>query len=392
MNDTDLFIKNAKRFDDKGNEKPLAKIRLHNINSILQFDIYRLTTEKKTQIYENSNCSEKLYIVYPGKEASLKDDRKRPFDFRPKIFLDSSKKFMKDLSFGDMWDSLYEKLMTAPKEKRAKILKLFSIIFCKMAKMEQYVLKTVNERSSHENDNNITAVEETDFFSFYTLEHDAYEEIKELKQLGIDKVSINGDQISLESFITYIECIVWNEDCKYYYKENIYYLTKNALFVESVNLIKDILKEIEDINKIYKEETKSIHVLDVKEKIQKLLELHQKVKYSLPEEKIPTKKVLKDLQRTNKYALLAGLKISIEEDEIKGFLEILKNQPMDSKWLGQNGRVGRVNTLYTFIKILLTFNELLNNEVKLGSVFQEFIMKKGIAPVGKEDIEAILKF
>jgi hypothetical protein len=28
----------------------------------------------------------------------------------------------------------------------------------------------------------------------------------------------------------------------------------------------------------------------------------------------------------------------------------------------------------------------------LGSVFQEFITKKGIAPVDKEDIETILKF
>jgi hypothetical protein len=113
---------------------------------------------------------------------------------------------------------------------------------------------------------------------------------------------------------------------------------------------------------------------------------------TLPDETLPTKKVKNDLQRANKHALAAGIKERIEDYEISGFMEILSKQPMEPRWLSQSGRVGRVNTLYTFIKILLTFNELLNGKVKLGSVFQEFITKKGIAPVDKEDIETILKF
>ena len=60
-------------------------------------------------LVKETQAGERLFIRYPGKESELSDEKNRPWDFRPKVQL-SDGTFSEDLSFWDIWKTLFEEL------------------------------------------------------------------------------------------------------------------------------------------------------------------------------------------------------------------------------------------------------------------------------------------
>lgn len=62
--------------------------------------------EEKLFLYKTAD-GEKIYIQFPGKESEAADNKKRPYDFRPKIETKDGT-IIKDLVFADMWGIIEE--------------------------------------------------------------------------------------------------------------------------------------------------------------------------------------------------------------------------------------------------------------------------------------------
>lgn len=183
--------------------------RLVNIDSFSKLDRSEPLAFKKVErllfICETSN-HEKIYIRYPGKEAA-REKNKRPLDFRPVLLL-SNGEWMKDLSFGDIWDDITD----LHKADNETICELASIFF-RMAYMIDY--KLVTETLSYEDiDISASKVVSTgeENLEIYTLnlKNEVLDELS--KKIGL----IRG--ASLEAYLIYNELLVQNEDCKYYYR------------------------------------------------------------------------------------------------------------------------------------------------------------------------------
>ena len=96
------LVYQAKSLNANSNEK-----RLFNIAKFSKLDrrlpLAFMVRERLLLLHE-TEAGEKIYIRYPGKESARLKNR-RPLDFRPVLeYPDGS--FMKDLSFGDIWDDI----------------------------------------------------------------------------------------------------------------------------------------------------------------------------------------------------------------------------------------------------------------------------------------------
>ena len=98
-----MEIEYSKELKAKSDEK-----KLFNIETFSHLDTsgLRYGTMERRILMKEFSTGEKLYIQYPGKET-VRAIKPRPWDFRPKLIL-ANGDWLKDLSFKDIWDDLYD--------------------------------------------------------------------------------------------------------------------------------------------------------------------------------------------------------------------------------------------------------------------------------------------
>lgn len=148
---------------------------------------------------------EKLYIQYPGKE-SIRTKNPRPWDFRPKLLLPNGE-WLKDLSFKDIWDDLYNL------KDMQKDMSYVATIFFRIAYMldSKKVTRTLKYEDLDMTNGSVIKSGEIEF-SWY--EYDSENEFANGVQISPD--AIGG--CSVPAYLAYNDYLAQNEDCKYYYR------------------------------------------------------------------------------------------------------------------------------------------------------------------------------
>lgn len=175
-------------------------------------------------IFSNYFLNEIVSIQYPGKESAHNSKIIRPFDFRPKLRLITGE-YIPDLSFNDIWDSLFKLFQNSNNNKN--VLKLLSCEFYRIAFMLDY--NYWDKPSFHRID---ILSQSTDK---YNSNHDIY--IYTPNQYIIDELKQISPTIlgaSWESFFMYNDLLALNEDSKYFYNE----LSKNNDIDDAIKYIK----------------------------------------------------------------------------------------------------------------------------------------------------------
>ena len=168
-------------------------------------------TEERLLLH-TTQAGEKVYIQYPGKETTKVGDKRRPYDFRPRIMTAAGTMII-DMVFADMW-GVVEKI----NEQQHQILKLLACLFFHMGRMtlhqrirQEYPSETVDSADEVID----TSTRELDW---YTLVFE--DEVLESLNFLIQPISIRGGvNISFEAFLYFFEYILQNEDSKYYDKK-----------------------------------------------------------------------------------------------------------------------------------------------------------------------------
>ena len=181
--------------------------KLYNIESFSKLDATGLCYGKVERriLMKEFPSGEKLYIQYPGKET-VRAKNPRPWDFRPKLLLPNGE-WLKDLSFKDVWDDLYD----------------FKGVFTDMS-----YLATIFFRIAYMLDSEKT----TRSLHYEDIEMMTGDIVKEGQmelswyEYNISDELLNGFHISPESlrgcsvaaYLSYNDYLAQNEDCKYYYR------------------------------------------------------------------------------------------------------------------------------------------------------------------------------
>lgn len=188
-------------------KKSADEKRIYNIKAFSELDRSGLEyrkLERRLFLYDTV-AGEKIWIQYPGKETLSG----KPWDFRPKMFMQSKNGIMPDLSFPDIWDDLADIHTENP-----EALQVLAAVLFRMAYMEGY---SKEKRICHFDDINIETGQvvnngEVDI-TFYSPIFNP-EIISSLQsEIGY----IRG--ASLEAYLLYNDLLVQNEDCKYYYRD-----------------------------------------------------------------------------------------------------------------------------------------------------------------------------
>lgn len=190
--------------------------RLHNIEWVKGLPRAGLTyraTVKQISIH-TTRFGEEIYIQYPGKESERTDDKRRPWDFFPRVLIRNS--YGNDLSFKDIWDALFEGL--EPKKHQIKPeLQTLATIFYRMAYMDDHVRSeeplSLKVRCIEyvEGEERLVSEEKQPFPSLYL-----YRPAEPVIDKFADLFPACG--MSFEAFLHYNNLLAWNEDCKYYYR------------------------------------------------------------------------------------------------------------------------------------------------------------------------------
>lgn len=189
--------------------------KLININFIKKLPRKNLNfkTNECKLLFNIPNLTEDVFIQYPGKESiNPKSSKYRPWDFRPKLIL-SNNTFLKDLSFTDIWDLLFEIGKNVPLNHRNHILKLIACEFYRIAFMIDYDLIYPNEICTIKNINSNRTIHMSKPNEFYIYSPNM-SVINELK-----KYITNIHGMSWEAFFIYNDLLALNEDCKYFYSK-----------------------------------------------------------------------------------------------------------------------------------------------------------------------------
>ena len=163
--------------------------------------------EERLHIY-TTQCGEKIFIQYPGKESTLAGDKYRKYDFRPRI-MTASGEMLRDLVFADMW-GLIEELNS----QQHRILKLMAAIFFRLGRMtfhdevdKDYVCESLDANE---------VVTSTSSRHINWFEFCINQEIMESLNFHAESLIVDEKTISLEAFLCFFELILQNEDSKYY--------------------------------------------------------------------------------------------------------------------------------------------------------------------------------
>ncbi|NEU59211.1 hypothetical protein [Halorussus sp. MSC15.2] len=197
-----------------GKTGPVRKKREANINWIGQLSRENLEhnqREKQIEMVETKE-GERLLIQYPGKEAIRDEDDHRPWDFRPRTLFPNGS-YGPDLSFRDVWDTLFEKF-EALGEEGIEPARALAALFYRMAFM-------VDHRRDYDVETQTRRINGADepLSEFWGEQHPTmlrYEPPVDVVQALSEVVPELGG-MSLEAFLHYNDLMAWNEDCKYYY-------------------------------------------------------------------------------------------------------------------------------------------------------------------------------
>ena len=170
------------------------------------------TTEERLLLH-TTQAGEKVYIQYPGKETTNIGDKRRPYDFRPRI-MTADGTMIVDMVFADMW-GVVEKI----NEQQRQILKLMACLFFHMGRMtlhqwieQEYTCETVDSTDE-------VIDTSTRELGWYSLVFE--DEVLESLNFLIEPITIRGGvAISFEAFLYFFEYILQNEDSKYYDKKH----------------------------------------------------------------------------------------------------------------------------------------------------------------------------
>jgi hypothetical protein len=193
--------------------------RLANIKWIIDLPRAGLAFQKRTKqlLITKTDDGGEVFIQYPGKESARGEDKRRPWDFFPRVRKDN--RFGADLDFQAIWDILSQALQPLKRESR-EFAPVLATVFYRMAFMNDHVivtepLKTRVRYVSHDDAGREYAVEEkTELVNPWYR----YSPQKEIINRIAESVPQWGD-MSLEAFLHYNDLLAWNEDCKYFYRK-----------------------------------------------------------------------------------------------------------------------------------------------------------------------------
>lgn len=204
-----------------GKTSPSYDKRLANIFWIRNLDRVGLEYGKKERqllIYE-TDAGEKIFIQYPGKESLKKGDYKKPWDFRPKVYIERSLSWLEDMSFLGIWDIMNDNFKKILDSNKIEVFEAIAVLFYRMAFMIDHLksdkLDTKYIELSFENgiEKEAKNPKLLKLPSFYK-----YSPNRELLDYLENKCRTIWGCLSLEGFLFYNELLTWNEDCKYYYR------------------------------------------------------------------------------------------------------------------------------------------------------------------------------
>ena len=191
---------------------------MSNIRWIADLPRTELAFQKKTKqlLITKTDKDEEVFIQYPGKESARSEDKRRPWDFFPRIR--KNDKFGPDLDFQAIWDILFEALEPLI-DKKQEWAAMLATIFYRMAFMNDHVigtkpLSTEVRYLSYDDSSQQSVVEEkTEVVNPWYL----YSPKKEILDRIAEIVPLWGG-MSFEAFLHYNDLLAWNEDCKYFYR------------------------------------------------------------------------------------------------------------------------------------------------------------------------------
>jgi len=217
------------------------KINIEWIKDLERDCLTHKENEKAIHIRKTA-YGEDLFIQYPGKESM---NGKRPWDFRPKLCKldDNTDKYLKDLSFRDIWDVIIG-IINDPIQKKEEIGSLLAITFYRMAFMLDHKYDETSKKRKvlylrFDDEGSCSKEEHLEDFDRTFFEYFPPEYI--LDNLPNLKIEIDEMKISLEAFLLYNELLAWNEDCKYYYRNHH---EKDGKWLQEIGRVNNLLSHI----------------------------------------------------------------------------------------------------------------------------------------------------
>ena len=162
--------------------------------------------EKRILIHDT--LSEKIFIQYPGKESIKTEEKKREYDFRPKLIINNTE--IKDLTFKEIWTAIIELSINSSNPHKEDALKLIACEFYRIAYMIDY--EEVNENQDYiiQNINGTNKANVKINKKYYK-----YQPNQKIIS-DIEKVFPYIFEMSWTALFYYIDLNAQNEDCKYY--------------------------------------------------------------------------------------------------------------------------------------------------------------------------------
>lgn len=229
-----LITVNIQSYGKTSHSYPIRKLNVEWIENIDRAGLrYK---EKEIRILIRSFEDADLYIQLPGKET-VKKTKMNALDFRPILLDKKGNKCCEDLKIDNIWESfdkIFEKIGDAHEEERS----LLAAMLYRMALMEDHkqmikggpiTAQYVDIKTKKVNN---TEIKVRDRYCYLPDER------------AIEKVSQVIPEIcgmKLETFLCYLESLIWNEDCKYYDRKKAMGDKNNWYTIGRVNTIKTII-------------------------------------------------------------------------------------------------------------------------------------------------------
>lgn len=227
-----------------GKRAPVTPIRKTNIEWIEDLPRKKLEFEKKEKqvLIYTTRAGEKIFIQYPGKESKRKNGKKRPWDFRPRLYGPQDDNHHFDMSFGDMIKTICDAADALVSKGKKDILRIFAAILYRMAFMLDHTkiesFNTTTRDVIYKNSKELKYSDEraqifSAIFKYQPKEQILKHITKEFPQWG---------KMSFEGFLFYYELLAWNEDCKYYYQNH--YIKNNRGWINTKGRLNTLLTGI----------------------------------------------------------------------------------------------------------------------------------------------------
>jgi hypothetical protein len=227
-----------------GKRAPVTPKRQANINWVENLPRAYLSyqrKEKQVLIY-TTRAGERIFIQYPGKESARKNDNKRPWDFRPRLYSLHDDNHHFDMSFGDMLKTICDAADALDKKNKKDTLRIFAALLYRMAYMLDHAI--IEPFSTTTRDVIYKNGEELKYSDEKVRELPAIFKYQPKEQIlkHIAKEYPRWGNMSFEGFLFYYELLVWNEDCKYYYRNH--YIKKNEEWINDKGRVNTLLTGI----------------------------------------------------------------------------------------------------------------------------------------------------